>query len=30
LNSCLTRDNGWLMIYESVGAVCAVESVRLP
>jgi hypothetical protein len=29
-NPYVTRDNGSLMIYESLGAVCAVESMRLP
>ena len=29
-NPCVTRDSGWLMISESLGAVRAVESMRHP
>jgi len=29
-NPCITRDTSSLKIYESVGAVCVVESLRHP
>jgi len=29
-NTCVTRASSSLIIYESLGAVCAVESVRHP